>query len=107
VIDGIHANNHQVVAELTEALGLIQFQDVVYQRIDHVDKALLELSQHTQSLIEYIDDEPSDGALSPTLEERMEQHKQYYVMSSQRDAHDAVLVGHTSNKIDGPAIELF
>jgi methyl-accepting chemotaxis protein len=106
-IDGIHANNSQIVAKLTEALGLIQFTDMVYQRMDHVDKALLELHQHTQTLIDRMADEAWEGALSPTLEDRLEQHRSYYVMTSQTEAHDAVLNGCSSSTIDGPAIELF
>jgi methyl-accepting chemotaxis protein len=106
-IDGIHANNSQVVEKLTEALGLIQFTDMVYQRMDHVDKALLELHQHTQTMIDHMTDESWEGALSPTLEDRLEQHRSYYVMTSQTEAHDAVLNGHSSGSVDGPAIELF
>lgn len=107
VIDGIHANNGQVVAELTEALGLIQFTDMVYQRMDHVDKALLDLHQHTQSMIDHLADESTEGALIPTLEDRMEKHRLNYVMTSQSEAHDAVLNSHSSGSVEGPAIELF
>jgi len=106
-IDGLHANNTQVVTNLTQALGLIQFQDVVFQRIDHVDKALLELTQHSQAMVANLADPAWEGALKPTLKDRMDQHQLFYVMSSQRDVHDSVLNGTTSRSHDGPAIELF
>jgi methyl-accepting chemotaxis protein len=106
-IDGLYANNSQIVTQLTEALGLIQFQDVVFQRMDHVDKALLELTQHSQAMLERVADPAWDGTLSPTLKERLDQHQLYYVMASQRDVFRMVVDGETRSSNDGPAIELF
>jgi len=107
MIDGLNTNNNQVVTKLTEALGLIQFQDVVFQRMDHVDKALLELTQHSQAILERLADPAWAGALAPTLKDRLDQHQLYYVMASQRDVFRLVVDGETQSSNDGPAIELF
>lgn len=107
MISGIQASNRDVTAQLTEALGHIQFQDIVRQRVEQVELALEDLGQHTRMMVGNLTDETWDGRIQPTLQQRLEQHQAGYVMASQRDTHASVLGGHPASSLDGPAIELF
>jgi methyl-accepting chemotaxis protein len=107
IIGTIQVSNNDVITQLTEALGHIQFQDVVRQRIEQVEQALQELGEHTELIARNLSDDAWDGTLQRTLEERLDQQKAKYVMTSQRDTHAAVLSGRGTDSIDGPAIELF
>jgi methyl-accepting chemotaxis protein len=106
-IGDIHANNTDVVAQLSEALGYLQFHDVVYQRVGQVEKALQELGEHAEAMAESTADPSWDGALHPTLKERLDHHLSTYVMASQHDTHAAVIGEDSPTHSDGPAIELF
>ena len=103
----IQTSNNDVVTQLTEALGFIQFQDVVRQRVEQVEKALQEVTEHAQLMIGNLADDGWDGTLQPTLKERMDHHMSSYVMASQRDTHASVFGGQSPGRGDGPAIELF
>jgi len=103
----IRDSNNDSVTQLTQALGYIQFQDVVRQRVEQVELALQEVTEHAELMIGHLGDEAWDGTLRPSLKQRMDQHLSGYVMASQRDAHTAALGGHGSGRGDGPAIELF
>jgi methyl-accepting chemotaxis protein len=107
IIEHVQTSNDGLVGKLAEALGQIQFQDVVRQRIEQVGKALQDLTEHTQMVAGKLTEDGWDGALDSTLEGRLDQHIGGYVMNSQRDAHAAVRGGSHQGSADGPAIELF
>ena len=52
VISEVEENYAQSVTRLSEALGHIQFQDVMRQRMEHVQQALVEMRDHTLRLSE-------------------------------------------------------
>lgn len=106
VIHGVDKGNQEVVERLSEALGHIQFQDVVRQRIEHVQSALHELDEHFQGLVGHLGDPDWDGQVTPSLRTRLDGYLDRYVMTSQRDAHSAV-TGAKREEDDGPRIELF
>jgi methyl-accepting chemotaxis protein len=107
ILGEVQASNGDVVTQLTEALGHIQFQDVVRQRVEQVERALKELAMHSQLMIGKLSEDGWDGAFHPTLRERLDQHTGGYVMNSQREAHSAALGAGADPGGDGPAIELF
>ena len=107
IIEHVQTSNDGLVSQLAEALGQIQFQDVVRQRVEQVGKALQDLTEHTQMVAGKLTEDGWDGALDSTLESRLDQHIGGYVMNSQRDAHAAVRGGSRQGGADGPAIELF
>jgi len=107
IIEHVQTSNDGLVGKLAEALGQIQFQDVVRQRIEQVGKALQDLTEHTQMVAGKLTEDGWDGAIDSTLEGRLDQHIGGYVMNSQRDAHAAVRGGSHQGSADGPAIELF
>ena len=106
VIHGVDEGNQEVVERLSEALGHIQFQDVVRQRVEHVQSALRELDEHFQGLAGRLGNPDWDGQVNPSLGTRLDGYLDRYVMTSQRDAHSAV-TGAKREKDDGPRIELF
>ena len=107
----IQASNDGLIAQLSEALGHLQFQDVLRQRLNQVNGALVELTAHTQGLLGNLGQPGWSGMMTPTLEERMDRQRFDYVMESQRASHDRVRGGGggESNADSGPglAIELF
>jgi methyl-accepting chemotaxis protein len=107
IIEQVQASNDELVTRLSEALGHIQFQDVVRQRVEQVELALRELTEHTGLMAGRLSDPGWDGRSSPTLKERLDLHMANYVMSSQRQSHTATLGGPDQGSSDGPAIELF
>ncbi|WPL12388.1 methyl-accepting chemotaxis protein [Thiorhodovibrio litoralis] len=106
VIQGVETGNQEIVTRLSGALGYIQFQDVVRQRLEQVGIALGELGEHLQSLMDRFGDAAWDGSVQPSLKKRLDGHLDRYVMSSQRNAHAAV-VGAGAATDERPQIELF
>jgi methyl-accepting chemotaxis protein len=95
-----------MVLRLSEALGRLQFQDVIRQRIEQVQFALHELGQHLIGLAGQVSDVDWTGELDHTLAQRLDGHLDRYVMDSQRDVHSAVTGGPSADN-SRPAIELF
>ena len=106
VIQGVEAGNQEIVTRLSEALGYIQFQDVVRQRLEQVGIALRELGEHLQGLDDYWGHPDWDGSLPTSLKKRLDGHLERYVMSSQRQTHAAV-TGEVVASDERPQIELF
>jgi methyl-accepting chemotaxis protein len=107
VIDDVKQGHEELVAHLSEALGEIQFQDVMRQRIEHVQQALRDLDAHLLQMAGQLLDQPWDPDSMVTLRERLQAQMDRYVMHSQRETHAAV-VGHAPvTQAERPAIELF
>ncbi len=106
VIQGVEAGNQDIVMRLSEALGYIQFQDVVRQRLEQVGIALRELDEHLQGLGDHLGHPDWDGHVQPSLKARLDGHLARYVMSSQRQTHVSV-TGQTADTDERPRIELF
>ena len=106
VMNGVETSNNEMVARLSEALGYLQFQDVVRQRLEQVQFALHELDEHLLILGQQLTDPAWDGTVQPTLKARLDGHLDRYVMDSQRNAHSAV-TGGESVVSSRPSIELF
>ncbi len=107
VITEVDANYAESVERLTRALGHIQFQDVMRQRMEHVQESLVEMRGHMQVLSGKLTGYSWDGELHPSFSELLEAHKDKYRMASQTVTHLAVAGGHSSKEHGRPAIELF
>jgi methyl-accepting chemotaxis protein len=108
VMDGVGKGNAEIVTNICDAMGQLQFQDITRQRMDQVEHALQGLDEHLKNLARNVIDEDWDGTTQPTLQARMDNHLDNYVMQSQRDAHTAVVGGGSaSSSQNRPAIELF
>ncbi|MDR3750458.1 MAG: methyl-accepting chemotaxis protein [Terracidiphilus sp.] len=110
VITEVDENYEESVQRLSEALGHIQFQDVMRQRMEHVQSALVEMRDHMLELGEKPEDPAWDGKLDITFKSLLDSHLGRYHMASQTATHLAVAGGGTpssggSNSL--PDIELF
>ena len=107
VIIEVDANYAESVARLSEALGHIQFQDVMRQRMEHVQVALVEMRDHLLRLAERPDRPGWDGLFDTTFKGLLESHLSSYKMASQTITHLAVAGGSSESDHSRPAIELF
>jgi methyl-accepting chemotaxis protein len=107
VITEVDANYAESVTRLSEALGHIQFQDVMRQRMEHVQAALFEMRDHLLRLAERPDRPGWDGLFDTTFKALLESHLDSYKMASQTITHLAVAGGSSDSDNSRPAIELF
>ncbi|MGP8226620.1 MAG: methyl-accepting chemotaxis protein [Terracidiphilus sp.] len=107
VISEVDANYEESVKRLTQALGHIQFQDVMRKRMEHVQEALVEMREHLQHLSGKLTDFNWQGELDRRFKQMLEAHKSRYRMASQTVTHLNVAGGEDSQDHSRPAIELF
>jgi methyl-accepting chemotaxis protein len=108
LLDAIGSNSTVLVEKLTAAQGLIQFQDIVRQRVEHVEEGLLELADYFEGLGK-TDARGMNGQKQEhdsTLKERLKQHCERYVMAKERIVH-ATESGTQEPGDDRPLIEIF
>ena len=107
VISEVDLSYEESIRRLSEALGHIQFQDVMRQRMEHVQEALIEMREHLLRLAEAPDDPNWSGQLQQTFKSLLTSHLGQYRMASQTATHMAVSGGATNANNDRPPIELF
>ena len=107
VISGVEAGHVESVNHLLEAMGHIQFQDVMRQRLEHVQSALIEMSEHLQGLSSCLMNPCVDSKHEVSFKAMQEGHLDKYRMASQTVTHLAVAGGDTKGDQGRPAIELF
>jgi methyl-accepting chemotaxis protein len=107
VISEVDSNYEESVVRLSQALGHIQFQDVMRQRMEHVQDALIELRDHLLYLMQKSRESGWDGRLDVTFKKMLADHLSRYKMKSQTDTHVAVVGGGLNGDHSRPAIELF
>jgi methyl-accepting chemotaxis protein len=107
VISEVDSSYEESIHRLSEALGHIQFQDVMRQRMEHVQEALVEMREHMQQLNEKAADPGWDGQLDQTFKSLLASHLDQYRMASQTNTHLAVSGGISTEDHGRPAIELF
>jgi methyl-accepting chemotaxis protein len=107
VITEVDANYEESVNRLTQALGHIQFQDVMRQRMQHVQEAMVEMRDHMQAMSGKLLDSEWRGDFDRHFSEMLEGHKDRYRMASQTVTHLAVSGGTADLDQSRPAIELF
>lgn len=107
VITGVESNYEKTVERLSGAMGHIQFQDVMRQRMEHVQEALVEMGEHLLLLNEKPESQNWDGRLDTTFKKLLDTHLGRYRMASQTETHLAVSGGTPHSDHSRPAIELF
>ena len=107
VITEVDANYEESVNRLSQALGHIQFQDVMRQRMEHVQDAQVEMRDHLQQLAGNLADPSWQGEFEHNFKGMLEAHKDKYRMASQTLTHLHVAGGENNQDHSGPAIELF
>ena len=107
VISDVEAGHREGVDHLLAAMGHIQFQDVMRQRMEHVQQALLEMQNHLLRLTGTQGRPGWDGIFDTTFKTLLESHLNNYKMASQTVTHLAVAGGTSKSDNGRPAIELF
>jgi len=95
------------VTRLSQALGHIQFHDVMKQRLEHVQDTLAEVRDHLSHLSEESERPGWDGLFSTTFREILTSQVEGHRMASQSVTHAAVVGGPVSQDNSRPDIELF
>jgi methyl-accepting chemotaxis protein len=106
-LHGVETGHHEMEDRLLQVLGHIQFQDVMRQRMEHVQSTLIEMRDHLQILSTKPDDHSWDGKLDVTFNTMLAGHLDKYHMASQTATHLAVSGDISESANSGPAIELF
>jgi len=107
VIGEVDLNYQESISKLSQALGHIQFQDVMRQRMEHVQESLLEMREHMLWLGDKHDDFGWDGTIASNFKTILASHFDRYKMASQTKAHKTA-AGESHNDGDSrPDIELF
>jgi methyl-accepting chemotaxis protein len=107
VIREVDATYAESVNRLTQALGHIQFQDVMRQRMEHVQEGLVEMRDHMQHLSEKTFDIDGQGEFDQHFKQMLEAHKSRYRMTSQTVTHVHAAGGEDIQDHSRPVIELF
>jgi methyl-accepting chemotaxis protein len=107
VISEVEAGHQEGVGRLLEAMGHIQFQDVMRQRMEHVQEALVEMRDHVLRLTEGQNRPGWEGIFDTNFKAMLEAHLKKYRMASQTVTHLAVAGGAPKSGHDRPSIELF
>ncbi|HWE84074.1 MAG TPA: methyl-accepting chemotaxis protein [Terracidiphilus sp.] len=107
VISDVESSYGETVERLTAALGHIQFQDVMRQRLEHVHEALGEMGEHLLELNAKPESPNPDGTIERTFKGMLESHLGRYRMASQTATHLAVSGEAATADHSRPAIELF
>ncbi len=107
VIDGVKEGHERIVQGLSDALAEMQFQDVMRQRIEQVQAALVQLDDHLRVMGDQLVDKPWNPDAMVSIREQLDQQKQRYVMLSQRQVHATVTGQAITEVSERPAIELF
>lgn len=107
ILNGVKEGHQGIVSSLSEALGFIQFHDVMRQRVEPVQSALQELNEHLQSMADQMVDMPWDPQAMVHLKQRLDAQVQRYVMQSQLQTHQQVTGDPVAATSTRPKIELF
>lgn len=67
---------------IRDIAGQTKLQDVMRQRVEQVEQALVELTAHTRLMITKISEDAWDGIFALPLKERLDQQLNHYVMNS-------------------------
>jgi methyl-accepting chemotaxis protein len=103
----VDTNCQESTIGLRHAMGHIQFQDVMRQRMEQVQKALAEMRDHMQRLGETRFDPGWMGELNSTFKALLAAHLDTYSMASQTETHNSADGGGAAKRNDCPAFELF
>lgn len=92
MIKGVDEANRLIVEEVSIVLGEIQFQDVLRQRLEHVNNGLDNQSEFAGQTLLWLEGKGESPAKG--LNEHLAELKSRYVMQEQRSAHNAILGVH-------------
>jgi len=107
VISEVDENYAESVLMLTQILGNLQFQDIMRQRMEHVQSAMTQMCGQLQTLSANLGDPGWDGTPETTFKDLLVAHLKQYKMASQTVTHLAISGEGSGQDHSRPAIELF
>jgi methyl-accepting chemotaxis protein len=107
VLSSIAASSSQLASMFVQAMGSVQFQDVVRQQLDHVTHAVSRLDQYSVQLAEALRHPDDAGRFPDPLAKHLNEMFDGYVMDAQRSAHNRSTGASQAVARDGPKVELF
>jgi methyl-accepting chemotaxis protein len=107
MIAKLDENRQESVTKLTRAMAHLQFQDVMRQRLEHVQSALIDMRDHLSHMSTKQGRPSLDGLFDTTFETLLETHLNQYSMASQTTTHHSVTGGASDSGGGLPAIQLF
>jgi len=107
VLHGVETGHKEMEDRLLQVLGHMQFQDVMRQRMEHVQSALIEMRDHLQKLSAMPGDPAWTGQPDITFDQMLADNLNKYHMASQTATHLAVAGNGSDSFQEGPSIELF
>jgi methyl-accepting chemotaxis protein len=107
IIEGVKSGHQDIVARLRDALGQIQFQDVIRQRVEQVQQALVEINDQLKTVAHQLVGQPWDPGSMVHLRKRVDEQVASYVMQCQRETHQGVTGKAVAKEAQLPKIELF
>lgn len=106
-IVNVSSGHQTMMREVSQALGQIQFHDVLRQRTEQVQQSMHELNQHLQTIAAQMVDVAWNPHDMVSMRQRLDQQVQSYVMQSQRQTHQQATGNHVAEQSTRPEIELF
>lgn len=98
--------NKVIVTEISTALGEIQFQDVVRQRVEQVSDGLDRVSAYAQETVSWLEGKADES--TKRLDLQLSELQEKYVMQEQRITHNNAIGGASTEKVTPTSkIELF
>jgi len=107
VIAAVKDGHEGIAHGLADALGQMQSQDVMRQRVEAVQQSMTELNQHLQAMANHLQGQPHDPSDLTPLHQRLKAQAEHYVMDSQRRTHASVTGQAVASVSSEPRIELF
>jgi methyl-accepting chemotaxis protein len=107
VISDVDRNYKESVERLSRVLGHLQFQDIMRQRLEHVQTTLVEVRDHLVELSGESHRPGWDGLFTTTFQQILDQQVEGHKMASQNLTHSAVVGRDISEQNGLPDIELF
>jgi len=100
-LDTARVSGATVKAAVTEALGTVQFQDIVRQQLGHAGQSIHRLGTHAASMATAL---VENGAVPRVEDDLLRSMQETYIMQSQRNIHSGGAAGHVD---DDSLITLF
>jgi len=107
VIHEVDMNYIESVERLSQVLGQIQFHDVMKQRLEHVQRTLVQVRDHLAQLGEDSEQSGWDRLFTTNFAEILHRQVEGHRMASQTATHNAVTGAGPTQAKDRPDIELF
>jgi methyl-accepting chemotaxis protein len=104
ILQKVESEGESIARPIMDIMGSIQFQDIIRQQLEQLDRMAQTVSEHVQSIGAMLAD-PGNAMGEATLSQKLDGMFDSYVMARQRDTHMAAR-GQSIEKPAGSLIEM-